>query len=244
MSQSLKRGARKIIEVLERIDKNFRRRCLSLGSPLGSVLDYSKVEISSSDIQFIDMLRKIESPRVLELGTRRSVPSRSTNHKSWVPHYKEYVGVDLFEGEDVDIVVDCHELTTKIKRNYFDAFISCSTFEHIKYPWIVALELNKVLKIHGVGFIQTHQTFPIHAYPHDYWRYTTEAFESLFNKHSGFRILKGDYSFPCVVKPLSEIESWEESAPSYLNVNVLVQKIGDFLEDSFRWKRLATTDAE
>lgn len=137
----------------------------------------------------------------------------------------------------MDVVVDCHELSMRFPRNYFHAFISCSTFEHLKYPWIVALELNKILGIHGLGFIQTHQTFPIHAYPEDYWRYTKEAFGSLFNEHTGFQILKSDYTFPCLIKPLTEVESWDPGAPSYLNVNVLVQKIQDLSEESFKWKR-------
>ena len=135
-------------------------------------------------------------------------------------------------------------MTAKLESNYFDDFIACSTFEHIKYPWVVALELNKVLKVNGLGIITTHQTFPLHAYPHDYWRYTTEAFESLFNRHTGFKILTSDYSFPCVVKPLDEVESWSTDAPSYLNVNVLVQKIDQFPEDSFHWKRSATKEPE
>jgi SAM-dependent methyltransferase len=194
--------------------------------------------------QFIELLKRIDSPRVFELGTHRTDPSKSTIRKSWVPHSKEYVGVDLFEGEDVDIVVDCHELTAKLERNYFDAFIACSTFEHLKYPWVVALELNKVLKVNGLGIITTHQTFPLHAYPHDYWRYTTEAFESLFNKHTGFKILTSDYSLPCVIKLLDDVESWSANGPSYLNVNVLIQKIDHLREDSFHWKRSATKEAE
>ena len=35
--------------------------------------------------------------------------------------------------------------------------------------------MYKSLKSEGVLFLQTHQTFLIHGYPSDYFRFTTEA---------------------------------------------------------------------
>ncbi|MET0041945.1 MAG: hypothetical protein ABW100_00280, partial [Candidatus Thiodiazotropha sp. 6PLUC3] len=87
---------------------------------------------------FFKEAEKISGPRVLELGTKRSKPNRSTLHKNWVPHASSYVGTDFVDGDDVDIVADIHTLSKTLGENAFDIIISCSTFEHIQYPWLAA----------------------------------------------------------------------------------------------------------
>src|SRR5262245_32449666 len=118
---------------------------------------------------FLARCRTLKSPRVLELGTRRSVASRSTRHDDWVPHAREYLGTDRAAGADVDLVADVHGLSAVTGVEQFDVVISCSTFEHFKYPHRAAHEVMKVLRLGGVLFIQTHQSFPLHAYPQDYF---------------------------------------------------------------------------
>ena len=43
----------------------------------------------------------------------------------------------------------------------------------------------KALKVGGLIYIQTHQSFPLHGYPHDYFRFSREALASLFGTHDG-----------------------------------------------------------
>src|SRR5262249_25204386 len=118
---------------------------------------------------FIRRCQAMDRPRVLDLGTKRSLSSRSTPHQEWVPNAGEYLGTDIESGVDVDIVADVHRLTQVTGEEQFDVIISCSTFEHLKYPHLAAHELMKALRIGGVLFIQTHQSFPLHAYPYDYF---------------------------------------------------------------------------
>lgn len=40
-------------------------------------------------------------PRVLELGTKRSIPDRPTHHKVWVPNASEFLMTDIEAGADV-----------------------------------------------------------------------------------------------------------------------------------------------
>src|ERR1700730_7999258 len=97
--------------------------------------------------RFVSRCQAMNKPRVLELGTKRSIASRSTLHSVWVPNAGEYLGTDIESGPDVDIVADAHRLTQVTGEEQFDVIISCSTFEHLKYPHQAAHELMKALRI-------------------------------------------------------------------------------------------------
>ena len=172
---------------------------------------------------FLDLMSEKETPSVLETGTKRSIPDRSTLHQDWVPHAGEYIGTDFQNGADVDVVADLHNLSRTFDENRFDAIISCSTLEHVQYPWISAIEMCRVLKPGGLVFIQTHQTYPLHAYPHDYWRFSAEALQTLFCEKIGFKTLDSNYEFPCHIFSTSVPSAIHDS--SYLNVILLAQKI-------------------
>lgn len=141
---------------------------------------------------FLVRCHALNAPRVLELGTKRSIASRSTRHDTWVPHASEYLDTDFASGLDVDIVADVHRLTAVTGEEQFDIIISCSTFEHFKYPHRAAHEVMKALRVGGLLFIQTHQSFPLHAHPYDYFRFSREALAGLFGTQMGFRVLATD----------------------------------------------------
>ena len=78
----------------------------------------------------------------------------------------------------------------------FDVILSASTFEHLKYPGLAAHELLKTLTVGGLLFVQTHQSFPLHGYPSDYFRFSREALASLFGTTMGFEVVATGYDFP------------------------------------------------
>jgi len=171
---------------------------------------------------FLARCRSLEKPRVLELGTKRSIAMRSTRHEEFVPHAGEYLGTDIEPGIDVDIVADLHSLTSVTGVEQFDVIISCSTFEHLKYPHLAAHEVMKALKIGGLLFIQTHQSFPLHAYPYDYFRFSREALAGLFGTQMGFHVIATDYEFP--VRHYTSRDKWLNKEEAYLNVRLLGEK--------------------
>lgn len=175
---------------------------------------------------FKDRVNSLDKPRILELGTRRSELNIKTGtiHKAEFDNYLEYIGTDIEEGVDVDTVADVHKLSEVFGVKSYDVIISCSTFEHLKYPTICAHEIMKVLKLNGLLFIQTHQTFPIHAYPSDYFRFSTEALKSLFGIKNGINIISAWYEFECLV--VSQRVPGLVRLPSYLNSNLIGEKIG------------------
>jgi hypothetical protein len=142
----------------------------------------------------------MDQPRVLELGTKRSFSERSTRHDSWIPHASEFIGSDLENAEDVDLIADVHRLSETVGVESFDVFISCSSFEHFKYPQLAAHQIMKTLKVGGLLFIQTHQSYPIHSSPYDYFRFSREALSALFGTKMGFNVIATDYEFPVRLK--------------------------------------------
>ncbi|MSO79513.1 MAG: methyltransferase domain-containing protein [Acidimicrobiia bacterium] len=171
---------------------------------------------------FMQRSAALERPRVLELGTRRSHPDVSTRHDEWVPHASEYVGSDIESGIDVDLVADVHRLTSITGVESYDIIVSCSTFEHFKYPHLAAHEIMKALRVGGLLFVQTHQTFPLHAHPYDYFRYSTEAMAGLFGTRMGFEAVKICYEFPSRIhSPNARHLAY---GPSFLNVCLFGEK--------------------
>ena len=144
-------------------------------------------------------------------------------HEDWVPQAVDYIGTDFQDGLDVDVVVDAHKLSSAFGENRFDIVISCSTYEHFQYPWIVTIEICRVLKPGGVVFVQTHQTFPLHAHPHDYWRFSVDGLRALFSRQVGFQVITADHEFPC--KIVSERDPNTETLPSFLNACLVAEKI-------------------
>jgi len=172
---------------------------------------------------FIKRCGALHEPRVLELGTKRSIAGRSTLHTEWVPGAGEFLGTDIEPGVDVDIVADVHQLSSVVGEEQFDIVISCSSFEHFKYPHVAAHQVMKVLKVHGLLFVQTHQTYPLHAYPFDYFRFSREALAGLFGSEMGFRVIETDYEFPAMIYAPENPHLSQE--PAFLNVRLLGEKL-------------------
>jgi hypothetical protein len=96
---------------------------------------------------------------------------------------------DLASGPNVHVVGDAHFLGKHFAPASFDFVHSASVFEHLAMPWVVASEINRVLKPGGLAFISSHQTVGLHNLPRDYWRFSDRAYHALFNESTGFELL-------------------------------------------------------
>ena len=82
---------------------------------------------------------------VLEIGARL-VGSRSEAQRERFPKARRYVGMDVHPGPMVDVVGDAHELSRLVGRGSFDAVFSGAVLEHLAMPWLIAAEINRVLR--------------------------------------------------------------------------------------------------
>jgi hypothetical protein len=136
---------------------------------------------------FIASLGTFERGTVLEVGSRaRSAITR--RHR--IPAQLGYVGTDLLAGPNVDVVGDAHELHRLFPDRRFVAVFSTSVFEHLAMPWKVVLELNHVLEMGGLVYTASHQTWPMHEEPWDFWRFSRYCWQTLFNPATGFEIVE------------------------------------------------------
>jgi hypothetical protein len=146
-----------------------------------------------------EVKRAPEGSSLIELGSR----ARSGNsYRHLFPTISQYTGVDLVDGENVDLVADLHQLSKSTQSRYDFAF-SISVFEHLLMPWVVAVELNKVLATGGLAFIQSHPTWTLHDEPWDFFRFSKEAWHGLFNAFTGFQLLDSTYGLEASVVPIA-----------------------------------------
>lgn len=114
---------------------------------------------------------------VIEIGSKDygSTPSfRSHYPKS------HYIGVDLEDGDGVDVVQDLEAGTGSLPLEYFDVGICCSVLEHVQRPWIFAENISKLIKQGGKLYIGVPWVHRYHCYPDDYWRMSPPAIKILF----------------------------------------------------------------
>lgn len=125
--------------------------------------------------------------------------------------------------------MDAHALSSAVAPASVDAVLCFSVFEHLLMPWKVALEFNRVLKPGGWGFVMTHQAFPVHDAPCDYWRFSSHAWKSLFNPYTGFAIVDCAMSDPAYLVPRIAFPDRLVSATpdNYLQSAVLFKKTAD-----------------
>ena len=162
--------------------------------------------------------------RVLEAGVLQSVPGRPTHQKGRFSGIadKDYVRIDIEAGADVDVVADLHRLPEDW-TNAFDGFIASAVFEHLERPWIAAQEVARVLRPGGLFLVSTHQSFPLHGYPSDFFRFSREALQLIF-EDAGLTVSAADYQHRCAIVPPAglvaqgHLAGWNETFPSFILV--------------------------
>jgi methyltransferase family protein len=176
-------------------------------------------------IRFNKIISREGYRRMLDIGGRaRSGVLRAENFRD-----KEVVVLDVLPDSGVDVVCDAHRMSEVLEAGSFDMVSSFAVFEHLVMPWKVAIEMNRILRVGGVGLIVTHQTIGMHDMPWDYFRFSDSAWKGLFNAHTGFRVLDtelGDlqHIIPSVYQ---DQYSQAENAGGFMYSGVLIRKISE-----------------
>jgi len=110
----------------------------------------------------------------------------------------EYVGCDMRVGLGVDKILNLHSID--VPSESVGTVFCFDTLEHVEYPHKAINEVFRILKPNGVAVISSVMNFPIHEFPHDYWRFTPEAFRSILKPFShSFVGYQGNEQFPHTV---------------------------------------------
>ncbi len=175
--------------------------------------------------QFQAMLRARAPGRLLEVGAR----ARSGHvRRDFAPAGWDYSGFDIMAGPNVDVVGDAHALSRHYAPDCFDGVMAFSVLEHLLMPWKFVLELNAVLKVGGIGLFTTHQCWPLHDEPWDFWRFSDRAWTALLNPATGFEIIKARMGEPAfvVAQRCHPATAFAEVPAGALASFVLFRKIG------------------
>lgn len=109
---------------------------------------------------------------IVEFGSLQVEPEQSSDLRP-VFAGKAFTGTDFRDGPGVDRIEDLRALT------YADGEVGTAlcvdTLEHCEDPLAACRELHRVLRPGGVCAVTSVMWFPIHGYPHDYWRFTPEG---------------------------------------------------------------------
>jgi SAM-dependent methyltransferase len=168
------------------------------------------------------------------LGSRTG---RGGDRRHIFPNAKSYVGFDIHDGLGVDVTGDAHELSRHFPAGSFDAVFSISVFEHLAFPWKVALEINQVLRPGGICYVSTHPVWPRHELPWDFWRFPPAGLELLFSEATGFRSLMVQQGLPAKLHSLVDDRPTRGVSDDYvyLGVGLIAEKVADYDRDKLRW---------
>lgn len=119
---------------------------------------------------------------ILEIGSRQAVNQNELADFRNLFRESKFTGLDLQKGPGVDMVASAEKLPFADKS--FDLVLCLETLEHAERPWLIAAEIDRVLKPHGIAVISSPQNQALHLHPSDYFRYTPLGLKSLFSKLS------------------------------------------------------------
>lgn len=106
------------------------------------------------------------------------------NEKNWT-----YTGLDLREGNNVDIIIKNPYDWKEIEENSYNVVITGQALEHMEFFWLTMEQINRVLKPGGLCCVIVPSTGPIHKNPLDCYRFNEDGVRSLA-KYVKFEILE------------------------------------------------------
>ncbi|GMO41624.1 MAG: hypothetical protein Pg6C_02600 [Treponemataceae bacterium] len=162
---------------------------------------------------------------VLDVGSQ-CVPGQAGTYKVFFDEKPfKYIGIDMAEGYNVDIVLKKPYQWEEIPDNFCDVLISGQCFEHIEFPWFTISEIARVLKPNGMICIIAPSMSGLHRYPVNTYNYFSDGMIALA-KYAGLEIIHASTNYAPKDAPISwyfggnedtilvarKPESWEENS--------------------------------
>jgi SAM-dependent methyltransferase len=100
----------------------------------------------------------------------------------------EYDGNEIAPGPGIRYVSPVEAL--EIPDASYDLVLCTQVLEHVRRPLKALSEISRVLAPGGYVFLTTHGVYPFHPHPTDYWRWTQQGFEALFEDTDGLKLVE------------------------------------------------------
>lgn len=181
-----------------------------------------------------------EGLRVLEIGSRNVTGANLRNRFAKA----SYTGFDFYDGENVDVVGDAHRLSKYFaETEKFDLIFSSAVFEHFHMPWLVAVEIQKLLKVGGFVFTETHFSYSAHERPWNFFQFSDTGLRALFNRGLGFELVDSGMGNPIAGyfgRDADEYLRYSPVVELYCHSSILCRKVREV--DSFEWSDVEMDD--
>ncbi len=99
-----------------------------------------------------------------------------------------YDGQDIAPGPRVEYVSPAEAL--EVPTASYDLVLCTQVLEHVRRPHQVLAEFARVLAPGGYVFATTHGVYPFHPDPTDYWRWTQQGLDALFEDVEGLDLVE------------------------------------------------------
>lgn len=169
--------------------ENHDERFLDPAVPMATLISHDNW------IATLSKLANKPGKRVLEVGSRVVTGANFRSHFDRA----DYIGFDFHPGENVDVVGDAHRLSSYFDTK-FDLIFSSAVFEHFAMPWIVSLEMIKLLAVGGYIFVETHYSYCSHERPWHFFQFSELALQILFPPAAGIHCVDAGASNPLVAR--------------------------------------------
>jgi len=169
-------------------------------------------------------LDKTQMTTVVDVGSQ--CVCGQENYKTFFTesHFK-YIGVDMTEGYNVDIVLKRAYQWDEIPDNFCDVLISGQTFEHIEFPWFTICEMARILKPNGIICIIVPSMQNLHRYPVNCQNYFSDGLIALA-KYAGLKIIHASTDYA----PVDATREWHSTIQDSM---LIATKPSDWRPDSF-----------
>ncbi len=129
-------------------------------------------------VEFVtELVGRLELPApIVEFGSLQVEPGQPNDLRRLFAG-RQFTGTDLRAGPGVDRVEDLRSLGFADEE--VGTALCLDTLEHCADPLAACRELHRVLAPGGVCVLSSVMFFPVHGYPHDYWRFTPEGMRLL-----------------------------------------------------------------
>lgn len=120
--------------------------------------------------------------KIVEIGSRDVGGSVRT----CCPSRFEYIGVDFISGKGVDVILE-DPYRLPFDAASVDIVLSSSCLEHSEMFWVVFLEAMRILKPHGLLYLNVPSNGEFHRFPVDCWRFYPDSGQALVTwaRHNG-----------------------------------------------------------
>lgn len=116
--------------------------------------------------------------RILEVGSK-SFEGQAKYRDLIDDDQFAFTGLDLQDGDNVDLVAKNGFVWPEIADGSFDVCISGQTFEHNPFFWVTMAEISRVLVPGGYACIIAPGSQAVHRYPLDCWRFYPDSWAAL-----------------------------------------------------------------